>query len=46
MNRAGPVVEQLVEENENLRFMDNRHKAAKRNAVEPKEKLRFPQELI
>jgi hypothetical protein len=36
MNRAGPVMEQLLDENDTSRFMDNRHKAAKRNAVEAK----------
>jgi hypothetical protein len=46
MNRAGPVIEQLLDENTQLHFMDNRHKAAKRNAVESREKLCFPSELL
>jgi hypothetical protein len=46
MSRAGPVVEQLIEENEQLRFISNRQQAAQRNAVEPKSLLKFPNEIL
>lgn len=44
--RAGPVVEQILDENDQLRFMENRSKASKHNAVEAKEKLKFPDEIL
>ena len=46
MSRAGPVVEQLIEENEQLRFISNRQQATQRNAVEPKSLLKFPNEIL
>jgi hypothetical protein len=39
-------MEQLLDENDQLRFMENRGKAAKHNAVEAKEKLKFPDEIL
>lgn len=36
MGRAGPVVEQVMDENEQLHFLNNRDQAQKRNAVELK----------
>jgi len=46
MSKAGPVMEQVIEENEQLNFFNTREKAAKRNAVEMKQNLRFPEELL
>ena len=42
MGRAGPVVESIIEENEQIRFLSNRDQASKRNAVELKAHLSFP----
>lgn len=42
VGRAAPVLEQLLSENQQLKFMDNRAKASKRSACEAKEKLSFP----
>ena len=39
-------MEQVIEENEQLRFIDNRQAAAARNAVETKSALKFPQEIL
>jgi hypothetical protein len=46
MARAGPVMERVIEENENLFFQNNRDQAQKRNAVELKSALKFPAELL
>ncbi len=46
MQRAGPVMEQVIEENEQQTFINNRDQAQKRNAVELKQTLKFPQELL
>ena len=46
MSRVCPVMEQVIEENEQLRFIDNRQAAAARNAVETKSALKFPQEIL
>ena len=46
MARAGPVVEQAIDENEQLYFLNNREQAQKRNAVELKQSLKFPMELL
>jgi hypothetical protein len=46
MQRAGPVMEQVIEENEQLSFLNNRDQASKRNAVELKQTLKFPMELL
>jgi hypothetical protein len=46
MSKACPVMEQVVEENEQLRFINNRQAAAQRNAVEQKSALKFPEELL
>jgi hypothetical protein len=46
MSRAGPVVEQAIDENEQLYFLNNREQASKRNAVELKQSLKFPTELL
>jgi len=42
MQRAGPVMEQVIEENEQSFFMNNRELAQKRNAVELRSALKFP----
>lgn len=42
MARAGPLMELVIEETEQLRFITNRSQVAQRNAVEPKSLLRFP----
>lgn len=39
-------MEQVVEENQQLRFINNRQAAANRNAVESKSSLKFPQEIL
>jgi hypothetical protein len=36
VNKAGPVLEKMVEENQEIAFLNNRGAAAKRNAVELK----------
>ena len=46
MGRAGPVVESIIEENEQIRFLSNKDQASKRNAVELKAHLSFPDELL
>ena len=46
ISRAGPLVEQILDDNEQVRFLENRQNASKKNAVESKEKLRFPEELL
>ena len=46
MQRAGPVMEQVIEDNEQLTFLNNREQAQKRNAVELKQTLKFPMELL
>ena len=39
-------MEQVIEENEQLTFLNNREQAQKRNAVELKQTLKFPMELL
>ena len=46
VNKAGPVIEKLVEENQEIAFLNNRGAAAKRNAVELKQSLKFPMEIL
>ena len=46
MQRAGPVMENVIDENEQMFFIDNRDLAQKRNAVELKQTLKFPIELL
>ena len=46
MQRAGPVMEGVIEENEQMFFINNRDQAQKRNAVELKQTLKFPDELL
>lgn len=46
MQRAGPVMELVLEENEQLSFLANRDQAQKRNAVDLKQTLKFPQEVL
>ncbi len=46
MARAGPVMEQVLEENERLYFLNNTEQATKRSAVELKSSLKFPSELL
>jgi len=46
MNRSGPVMELCIEENESLWFKNDKNKVAKRNAVEARDKIQFPQDLL
>ena len=46
MNRSGPVMELCIEENENLWFQKNKSLVAKRNAVEARDKIAFPLDLL
>jgi len=46
MQRAGPVMEQVIEENEQLYFINNKEMAQKRSSVELKSSLKFPSELL
>ena len=46
MQRSGPVMEGVIEENEQIFFLNNREQAQKRNAVELKQTLKFPNELL
>jgi len=39
-------MENVIDENDQLYFLNNRELAQKRNAVELKQTLRFPQELL
>ena len=42
MTQAGPVMEKVIEENQAFFELNNRGAAAKRNAVECKQTLKFP----
>lgn len=46
VSRAGPVVENVLDENDQLYFLSNRELASKRNAVELKVALKFPPQLL
>ena len=46
MQRSGPVMEGVIKENEQIFFLNNREQAQKRNAVELKQTLKFPNELL
>lgn len=46
MQRAGPVMEKVIEETEQLHFLNTREQAQKRSAVELKVSLKFPEELL
>jgi hypothetical protein len=46
MQRAGPVMEQVIEENEQINFLNARDQASKRSAVELKVSMKFPEELL
>jgi len=46
MQRAGPVMENVVQEIEQDSFMANREKAQKKGAVEAKSTLTFPKEVL
>lgn len=46
MMSAGPVMEKVIEENQASFDLNNRAAAAKRNAVEMKQNLKFPPELL
>jgi len=46
MTSAGPVMEKVIEENQTNFDLNNRSAAAKRNAVEMKQNLKFPEELL
>ena len=46
MGRAGPVMEQMVEENNKLRFAQNLGSTAKPAAIELKQTLEFPDDIL
>lgn len=46
MGRAGPVMEQLVEENNKLRFAQNLTSNTKPAAIELKQTLEFPDDIL
>lgn len=46
MGRAGPVMEQCVEENTKLRFAQFQDSASKPAAIELKQTLEFPDEIL
>lgn len=46
MGRAGPVMEQLVEENNKLRFAQDTQNTSKPAAIELKQTLEFPDEIL
>jgi hypothetical protein len=46
MSRAGPVVEALIDENSMIHFQLNKQEAAKHTAVELKNTLRIPEEIL
>ena len=46
IQRAGPVVENVLDENDQLYFLNNKELAQKRNAVELKQSLKFPAHLL
>lgn len=46
MMSAGPVMEKVIEDNQAHFDLNNRAAAAKRNAVEMKQNLKFPLELL
>ena len=46
IQRAGPVVENVLDENDQLYFLNNKELAQKRNAVELKQSLKFPTQLL
>jgi hypothetical protein len=46
MGRAGPVMEQMVEENNKLRFAQNLGMTSKPAAIELKQTLDFPDDIL
>ena len=46
MIRAGPVMELVIEESEQLYYLKNKDAVAKRQAVELKQNLKFPDEIL
>lgn len=46
MSKAGPVMEKVIEENNDLYLLQNKAAAKKRNAVELKADFRLPDELL
>jgi len=46
MGRAGPVMEQMVEENNKLRFAQSLQGSTKPAAIELKQTLEFPDEIL
>lgn len=46
MGRAGPVMEQMVEENNKLRFAQNLASNTKPAAIELKQTLEFPDDIL
>jgi hypothetical protein len=46
MGRAGPVMELVIEESEQLFYLKNKDTVSKRQAVELKQNLRFPEEIL
>ena len=46
MARAGPVMERVIEESEQIAFLKNKDSVSKRQAVELKQNLKFPDEIL
>jgi hypothetical protein len=46
ITQAGPVMEKVIEENQAFFELNNRGAAAKRNAVECKQTLKLPDEIL
>jgi len=46
VSKAMPVMEKMVEENQTIFFMENTAAAAKRNAVELNQEIKFPQDIL
>ena len=46
MKRAGPVLEGVLEENDQLYFLNNREQAQKRNPVELKQSMKLSPDLL
>lgn len=46
MARAGPVMERVIDESEQIAFLKNKDSVSKRQAVELKQNLKFPDEIL
>lgn len=46
LDQSGPIMQKVIEENELLHFKEKRGEAANRNAVELKQNIKIPQEIL